>query len=198
MDKEATCQAAGSRHKECSVCGVTTVTEEIPKGEHVFGEWTVSTPATCTEEGEEQRVCEVCGEKETRVIEASGHDYESEITVPTCTEGGYTTHTCTVCGDSYTDSETEALGHTWDEGTVTKEPTADAEGEKTYTCTVCGETKTEVIEKLPDGGDDPDKPDDTEDSSGCGNCSAKAMDGSGIALMVTALCAAAFVLRRKK
>ncbi len=198
VDKEATCQAAGSRHKECSVCGVTTVTEEIPKGEHVFGEWTVSTPATCTEEGEEQRVCEVCGEKETRVIEASGHDYESEITAPTCTEGGYTTHTCTVCGDSYTDSETEALGHTWDEGTVTKEPTADAEGEKTYTCTVCGETKTEVIEKLPDGGDDPDKPDDTEDSSGCGNCSAKAMDGSGIALMVTALCAAAFVLRRKK
>ena len=35
------------------------------------------------------------------------------MTEPTCTEGGFTTHTCSACGDSYTDGETEALGHAW-------------------------------------------------------------------------------------
>ena len=37
--------------------------------------------------------------------------------------------------------------HTFDEGTVTKEPTCKETGEKTYTCTVCGATKTEEIAK---------------------------------------------------
>ena len=45
------------------------------------------------------------------------HNYTSVVTDPTCTEGGYTTHTCSICNDSYTDSETEALGHTTDNGT---------------------------------------------------------------------------------
>ena len=44
---------------------------------------------------------------------AHGHNYESVVTEPTCTDGGYTTHTCTFCGDSYTDTETDALGHDW-------------------------------------------------------------------------------------
>lgn len=40
------------------------------------------------------------------------------------------------------------LEHTWDEGSITKEPTANTEGEKTYTCSVCGETKIEKIASL--------------------------------------------------
>ncbi|MCD7766230.1 MAG: hypothetical protein LUH53_06910, partial [Lachnospiraceae bacterium] len=46
----------------------------------------------------------------------------------------------------YTDNETEATGHSWDEGTVTTEATCSEDGVKTYTCTVCGKTKTEKIE----------------------------------------------------
>ena len=38
-----------------------------------------------------------------------------------------------------------ALGHDWDEGTVTKEPTKKETGEKVLTCQNCGETETEVI-----------------------------------------------------
>ena len=38
--------------------------------------------------------------------------------------------------------------HSWDKGTVTKQPTYMAAGEKTFTCTVCGATKTETIAKL--------------------------------------------------
>ena len=74
------------------------------------------------------------------------------VTAPTCIEAGYTTYTCAVCGDSYVGDAAEALGHAWDEGTVTLAPTQEAEGEMTYTCLTCGETKTEAIPTLPSEG----------------------------------------------
>ena len=76
------------------------------------------------------------------------HSYKDVVTAPTCTAKGYTTHTC-ACGDSYVDTYTDALGHAWDEGKVTKEPTETETGVKTFTCTRCGETKTETIPVLP-------------------------------------------------
>ena len=72
------------------------------------------------------------------------HSYKDVVTAPTCTEKGYTTHTCS-CGDSYVDTYTDALGHAWDEGKVTKPATETEDGVKTFTCTRCGETKTETI-----------------------------------------------------
>ena len=75
---------------------------------------------------------------------AHTHNYKATVTAPTCTAKGYTTHTC-ACGDSYVDTYTDALGHAWDSGKVTKQPTATEDGVKTYTCTRCGETKTETI-----------------------------------------------------
>ena len=72
------------------------------------------------------------------------HSYKAVVTAPTCTAKGYTTHTC-ACGDSYVDTYTDALGHAWDNGKVTKEPTATETGVRTYTCTRCHETKTESI-----------------------------------------------------
>ena len=72
------------------------------------------------------------------------HSYKDVVTAPTCTEKGYTTHTC-ACGDSYVDTYTDALGHAWDNGKVTKEPTETETGIKTYTCTRCSATKTELI-----------------------------------------------------
>ena len=191
VDKEATCTETGERHIECEVCGTVLKTETIPVTEHSYGAWTVVKPATCQQEGEQQRVCEVCGDVETQTIPVTEHSYESVVTQPTCTEGGYTTYTCTVCGDSYVGNETEALGHTWDEGVITTQPTTDSEGVKTYTCTVCGATKTEPVDKLSGGTT-------SGDSSGCTNCSSKALDGSAIAMTLSALLAMAFVLRRKK
>lgn len=75
---------------------------------------------------------------------AHEHSYTAVVTDPTCTAKGYTTHTCS-CGDSYVDTYTDALGHAWDGGTVTKQPTATETGIKTYTCTRCSATKTETI-----------------------------------------------------
>ena len=79
-----------------------------------------------------------------RCVEAHEHSYTAVVTPPTCTEKGYTTHTC-ACGDSYVDTYTDALGHAWDSGKVTKQPTATETGIRTYACTRCGETKTESI-----------------------------------------------------
>ena len=79
-----------------------------------------------------------------RCVEAHEHSYTAVVTPPTCTAKGYTTHTCS-CGDSYVDTYTDALGHAWDSGKVTKQPTATETGIRTYTCTRCSETKTETI-----------------------------------------------------
>ena len=79
-----------------------------------------------------------------KCVEAHEHSYTAVVTAPTCTEKGYTTHTCS-CGHSYVDTYTDALGHAWDSGKVTKQPTATETGIKTFTCTRCNETKTESI-----------------------------------------------------
>ena len=65
---------------------------------------------------------------------------------PTCTEPGSETSVCPEagCGKTFT-REIPALGHSWDEGKVTKPATEAADGVKTFTCTRCGETKTETI-----------------------------------------------------
>ncbi|MCD7844234.1 MAG: bifunctional metallophosphatase/5'-nucleotidase, partial [Clostridiales bacterium] len=109
---------------------------------HVWDEGTVTTEATETEDGVMTYTCTVCGETKTEAIPATGHNYVAVVTAPTCTEQGYTTYTCSICGDTYTADETDALGHTWDDGTVTTAATKTEDGVMTYTCTVCGETKT--------------------------------------------------------
>ena len=76
------------------------------------------------------------------------HSYKAVVTAPTCTSKGCTTHTC-ACGDSYVDTYTDALGHAWDNGKVTKEPTETETGVKTFACTRCGETRTETMPVIP-------------------------------------------------
>lgn len=49
--------------------------------------------------------------------------------------------TCSVCG------YVETVNHTWNSGTVTKQPTCKDTGVKTFTCTACNATKTETIAK---------------------------------------------------
>ena len=44
--------------------------------------------------------------------------------------------------------EVSALGHSWNNGVVTKEPSTSETGIKTYTCSRCGATKTESIPRL--------------------------------------------------
>ena len=60
------------------------------------------------------------------------HSHEALVTAPTCTEDGYTTYTC-ACGDSYVADETEALGHSFENGICTLCGTGIAVNEATGT-----------------------------------------------------------------
>ena len=94
--------------------------------------------------------CQYCGkyysdenaeneiEKDSWIIPAAGHKYDSAVTAPTCTVPGYTSHKCSVCGDTYTDAATEATGHSYTPEVTA--PTCTVPGYTTHTCSACGDT----------------------------------------------------------
>ena len=118
---DATC----TEPKTCTVCGIT---EGDPLG-HTWIE------ATCTE----PKTCSVCQATEG---DALGHTPGQEVREnekdPTCVDkGSYDiVVTCEVCHTelSRETKEVPELGHSWDDGTVTKKATCEEKGEKTYTC----------------------------------------------------------------
>ena len=121
-----TVNATGAKSKEpaCTVNGETTYTA------------TFTNPAFETQT------------KTVDDIAALDHVYDAVVTEPTCTEDGCTTHTCARCGDSYTDSETDALGHVWGDWEIVRTATPNEKGEKKRTCTRCGEAETAEIDAL--------------------------------------------------
>ena len=146
----ATCTIGEIQHYKCSVCGETKdVTLSNPLGEHSWDNGKVTKEATCTEDGEKTYTCTVCNTTKTEVIPATGHQHKEvrNAKKATCTEDGYTGDTyCKDCGEKLeAGSVIKKLGHTWDNGVITKEATETEEGIKTYTCKTCGETKTEKI-----------------------------------------------------
>lgn len=146
----ATCTVGEIQHYKCSVCGETKdVTLSNPLGEHSWDNGKVTKEATCTEDGEKTYACTVCNTTKTEVIPATGHQHKEvrNAKKATCTEDGYTGDTyCTDCNTKLESGTViNKLGHTWDNGVITKEATETEEGVKTYTCKTCGETKTEKI-----------------------------------------------------
>ena len=144
----ATCGEAGRVDTICSNCGEVVSTKEIPAtGAHTWDNGTVTTEPTETTPGVRTYTCAVCGATRTETIPATGeHTFVfTKNVAPTCTADGYDLYTCSGCGATEKRNPKPALGHKWDNGTVTTEPTATTPGVRTYTCTVCGEVKTEVI-----------------------------------------------------
>ena len=129
-----TCTESGTDHFTCSVCGTEMDEEVDPLGHSWEKDDAESVAPTCTAEGKDHFVCAVCGAEKDEAVDPLGHDYQ--VTTPaTCTEAGE--KTCSRCGDVQAIS---ALGHSWDEGTVSVEPTCADKGAHVYKCTVCGET----------------------------------------------------------
>lgn len=144
----ATCGADGRIDTICANCGDVIATEVIPAtGAHTWDNGTVTTEPTETTPGVRTFTCAVCSQTKTEVIPATGaHTFVfTKNVAPSCTEAGYDLYTCRDCGASEKRNSKPALGHKWDNGTVTAEPTEKDPGTMTYTCTVCGATKTEVI-----------------------------------------------------
>ncbi len=73
-----------------------------------------------------------------------------DIEDATCTKDGKKMYSCEYCYKQKTE-KIPALGHEWDEGTVTKQPSVTEEGIRAYKCkrSGCKETMTEKIAKLP-------------------------------------------------
>lgn len=144
----ATCGADGRIDTVCANCGDVIATEVIPAtGAHTWDNGTVTTEPTETTPGVRTFTCAVCSQTKTEVIPATGtHTFVfTKNIAPSCTEAGYDLYTCSGCGATEKRNPKPALGHKWDNGTVTAEPTEKDPGTMTYTCTVCGQTKTEVI-----------------------------------------------------
>lgn len=131
IDKAATCLVAGSKHKDCTVCGAR-VTEEIPidtTAHNYYRPKTAQEP-TCTEEGWKNQTCKICGHVKVKVemIPALGHtagEYRI-IKEATCEDKGEKVLTCSVCGIAIgkadengeyaatpVTEEIPALGHAW-------------------------------------------------------------------------------------
>lgn len=81
----------------------------------------------------------------------------------TCVTTGARTRKCE-CGTAETE-ELMKTDHTWDEGTVTKQPTNTANGATLYTCTICKANRSEII---PAGTQSP-SPTTSLDAAAAGN-----------------------------
>ena len=137
----ATCTAAGSKHKFCTVCEAELEVEEIPVIDHTPGEWEIVIPATCTEPGTEHKICIVCGiELDAEAIDTTDHTPgEWIITTPaTCTEPGSKHKICTVCEAELEVEAIAASGHNYEESITV--PTCLDQGYTTHTCSRCADS----------------------------------------------------------
>ena len=159
--KMPTCTEPGlDSGAKCSTCGtVFDPQEEIPALGHNYAGTETLAP-TCTEKGIMTYVCQNdASHTYTEEIAANGHSYNSVVTAPDCENGGYTTHTCSVCNDTYTDSATNALGHT-SETVSAKAPTCTETGlTDGAICSVCGDTLVPQAEIPANGHTDEDPKD---------------------------------------
>ncbi len=130
----ATHLATGVETFTCT-CGdsYTEVIEKVAEHKH---EALVTAP-TCTEQGYTTYTCE-CGDTHVDdYVDATGHNYSSEITTPaTHTKTGVMTYTCD-CGDTYTETIEKIEKHNYE--SVVTEPTCTEQGYTTYTCE-CGDS----------------------------------------------------------
>ena len=142
---KSTCTEKGYTTHTGPDCGYSFRDTYVPALGHSFGDWTVTQNPACENKGTEKRICVGCGREETRDIAAFGHDYEQTAVDPGCMEKGYTLHTCSVCNDSYTDSETDALGHSYGQWVTLTEPDCTTEGSQQRDCAACDSFETQTI-----------------------------------------------------
>ena len=155
-DQEATEDAAGSKHRDCTVCGCRE-TKEIAKIPHSHKAELVETPSTCTVQGVQNYYTCVCGkifEDAECIIEIKdleswkqGHLLELKAHAE---DGSWYKNAdvhykkCSECGTKLSEE-----AHSYSEWKTDQNATEDAAGSKHRDCTVCGYRETEEIAKLP-------------------------------------------------
>ena len=147
--KAPTCTVEGTETATCSRCSATTSRDISALGHEAVSDEAVA--ATCTTTGlTKGSHCSRCDTvlEEQKTVPALGHNWSDwEDSRISCDEVGTRTRSCSVCGEEEIE-ELSAGTHTWDNGTVTKQPDCTQPGTMQFTCTVCGDTSTEDIEPL--------------------------------------------------
>ena len=146
----ATCEKTGKTEgSHCSVCNtVIKAQATVAALGHSWDGGKVTKAATCTTAGTKTYTCTRCKKTRTETIAAIGHKAVKDAAVAaTCETAGKTEGShCSVCNTVLkAQTTTAALGHSWDNGKVTKAATCTTTGTKTYTCTRCKKTRTETI-----------------------------------------------------
>ena len=126
-------ETTDGHQQTCSSCN------QVNTAPHAWDKEDVIKAANCKEGGESKFTCTACGATKTeKTPVSSSHAYSAWKKVDAANH----THTCADCG------KTETVAHTWDGGTVSKQPTCIATGEMVYTCTGCSDTRKETIATL--------------------------------------------------
>ena len=113
-----------------------------PPHDHVFGAWTVETPATCMAVGSKYRTCSVCDDDEIVSIPKLAHDFADWIVgrAATCTLEGEKHRACAACGYSET-AVLPKTAHKYGTWITDVESTCSSRGKRHHTCSVCGYTE---------------------------------------------------------
>ena len=147
--KASTCTEKGTETAACSRCSATTSRDIEALGHSVVTDEAMA--ATCTTTGlTEGSHCSRCDTviKEQETVPALGHSWSDwEDSRTSCDEVGIRTRSCSVCGEEEAE-ELPAGTHTWDNGTVTKQPDCTQSGTMEFICMVCGDTSVEDIAPL--------------------------------------------------
>ncbi len=139
-DKNATCGAAGTQHKECSVCHTKGAAETIPAtGRHSYT-WVQDKAATCASAGSRHEECVVChGTGKTETIPMRAHTYKIVTDrAPTCADAGSQHKECTVCGRKEASTPIGVTSNHVYKTVIDKAATCGAAGSQHRECTVCG------------------------------------------------------------
>ena len=156
IDKQATCNAQGSKSHHCKRCDAKSEITTINSLSHQWGDWKTIKEPTTTSVGQKQRTCtrENCGEKQTMMIaklaqDGHTHKYNDWVIIKpsTCTENGIQEHTCTVCGEKENQSISKSE-HTFGEWIVETAATEEENGLEKRVCSNCKAEETRTIFEL--------------------------------------------------
>ena len=154
-DSAPSCEADGSRHKECTECGEILKTEAIDALAHTESNWIVDTQATCKAEGKKRTECTVCKKViKTDVIAKLDHTPSNWIvdTVTSCSEEGVRHKECTVCHEILDTRTVEKLAHTPKDAVEENVINPDCKTEGSYDaviyCAVCNEKISSTKETI--------------------------------------------------
>ncbi|MGN0798189.1 MAG: hypothetical protein ACI4L7_01245 [Christensenellales bacterium] len=142
IDEDSTCTKTGSKHKECSVCGITLSSDVIPCKAHNMTEWVEVRPATCTTAQVLEHHCTTCStQNETKDGEpAFGHSEGEEWIIDedsTCTKTGIKHKECSVCGITLSSDVISCKAHNMTEWVEVRPATCTTAQVLEHHCTTC-------------------------------------------------------------